>query len=101
MNENISMAQRIRYMVRMKDWYEWVLHIEDVNDPILWKYRGSSQFAKTNEIISYLNGRIKQYSIGVSKGVLERDSDSLNFYREFYNRNRGKGITMGSLITTI
>lgn len=101
MNENISVSQRIRYMVRMRGWYRWVLHIEDVNDPILWKYRGSSQFAKTNEIISYLDNRIGVYSRGVSKGELERDSDSLNFYREFYNRNRSKKTTLGSLITTI
>lgn len=95
------MEDKIKYMETMRDWFQWVLHLEDVNDGIRWRFKGSrsSFYISTSDIVWTLNSMIGKYSIGCT--MEDKDRDTLNLYREFYNRNRSRSTTMGTLITTI
>ena len=88
---------KIKYMLRMRDWFidvrkqEGVVHIQ-------WRGWGhSGSYITTSDIINTLNKMIWKYSIGCT--MEDIDKDTLNLYREFYNINRGKEFIF--LITTI
>lgn len=97
----MSNKEMIEYMTRMRDWFEWVLHHENVNEPLKWGFRGgrSGNRISTSRIVWILNSMIFKYSIGCTMEDVDRDT--LNLYREFYNRNRRFSISIGTLITTI
>lgn len=104
MNKDMDVMDKIKYMERMRDWFQWILHLENVNDGIRWRFKGSrgSSYITTTEIVRTLNVMIGKYSIGCT--MEDRDRDTLNVYREFYNRNRrdrSVKYTINTLITTI
>ena len=88
--------EKVRYMERMRDWYMEIRKGEGVLDTH-WKFRGGTTYTKTSDIVRTLNGMIGKYSIGCTMEDVDRDT--LNLYREFYNRNRGREFI--NLITTI
>ena len=96
---------KIKYMLRMRDWFQWVLNLEDVNDSIRWRFKGSRSWSyiSTSDIVRTLNSMIGKYSIGCTMEDIDRDT--LNLYREFYNRNKEyrfvSRTSIDSLITTI
>lgn len=101
MNTGLSVRDRIKYMERMKFWFESIFLIEDKNNPIRWSV-GEGYFALTTiSIINNINSMITKYNMGVSNRELEKDRDMLNRYRELYNKNKGFSTTMDSLITTL
>jgi hypothetical protein len=99
----MDVMDKIKYMLRMRDWFQWVSHLEDVNNPTRWKSGNGYYGITTMNIIYTLNGMIGKYSIGCT--MEDRDRDTLNLYREFYNRNKEyrfvSRTSIDSLITTI
>lgn len=88
--------EKVRYMERMRDWY-MEIRMSEVSGRE-WRFRGrASAWFSTKDIIYILNGMIGKYSIGCTMEDVDRDT--LNLFREYYNRNRGRD--MSSLITTI
>ena len=88
---------KIKYMLRMRDWFFEVRKTEGVFNTE-WRYRGrAGVYVTTSDIVNTLNKMISKYSIGCT--MEDGDKDTLNLYREFYNRNRGKEFS--TLITTI
>jgi hypothetical protein len=99
MNTGLSVRDRIKYMERMRFWFESIFLLEDKDNPIRWVV-GEGYYALTTiSIINNINSMITKYNMGVSNRELEIDRDMLNRYRELYNRNLNT--TMDSLITTI
>lgn len=102
MNTGLSVRDRIKYMERMRFWFESIFLLEDKDNPIRWIV-GEGYYALTTiSIINNINSMITKYNMGVSNRELEKDRDMLNRYRELCNRNRSLNTTtMGTLITTI
>ena len=101
MNTGLSVRDRIKYLEKMKFWFESIFLLEDKDNPIKWK-RGDGYYALTTiSVINTLNATITMYKMGVSNRELERDRDMLNGYIEFYNKNNGFNTTMDSLITKL
>ena len=101
MNTGLSVRDRIHYMEMMLKWFEKIHLCEDLDNPIRWK-RGEGYYALTTpNIIHTLTDRIRQYKLGVSNGVLERDKDTINSFIQFYNINKRLNTLVGTLITTI
>lgn len=99
MNTGLSVRDRIKYMERMRFWFESIFLLEDKDNPIRWVV-GEGYYALTTiSIINNINSMITKYNMGVSNRELEIDKDMLNRYRELYNKNLNT--TMDSLITTI
>lgn len=87
----------IIHMERMRDWFRWIKEEENATG-LEWRFRGrASAWFSTENIVYILNGMIGKYSIGCT--MEDEDRDTLNLFREYYNRNRGKEFS--SLITTI
>ena len=100
----MDVMDKIKYMLMMRDWFQWVLHLEDVNEGIRWRFRGrAGVYVTTSDIVWTLNSMIGKYSIGCT--MEDRDRGTLNLYREFYNRNKEyrfvSRTSIDSLITTI
>ena len=101
----MDVMDKIKYMLRMRDWFQWVLNLEDVNESIRWRFKGSRSWSyiSTSDIVRTLNSMIGKYSIGCT--MEDRDRGTLNLYREFYNRNKEyrfvSRTTIHTLITTI
>jgi hypothetical protein len=88
---------KVEYMKRMRNWFMEVRKSEGVFNTE-WRYRGrSGTYVTTSNIVKTLNSMIGKYSIGCTMEDVDRDT--LNLYREFYNRNRGREFI--HLITTI
>lgn len=89
--------EKVRYMEKMRDWFMGIRKTEGVFNTE-WRYRGrSGTYVTTSDIVRTLNSMIGKYSIGCTMEDVDRDT--LNLYREFYNRNRGREFI--NLITTI
>ena len=87
----------IDYMERMRDWFIEVRRKEGVFNTE-WRYRGrAGVYVTTGDIVNTLKKIINKTYMGCT--MEDGDRDTLNLYREFYNRNRGKEFS--SLITTI
>ena len=99
MNTGLSVRDRIKYLEKLKFWFETIFLLEDKDNPIRWIVGEGYYTLTTIGIIDHINSKITKYKMGVSNRELEIDKDMLNRYIELYNKNLNT--TMDSLITTI